>query len=80
MFHSAWKMVASLINLLPLPHSTTTTVHHGMPDCTRDVWAGLEGHGVQNEVTKINGFSLILEDVLESRAFPRKVVRILISG
>lgn len=80
MFHLAWKMVASLINLLPRLHFTTTTVHQEMPDCIKDGWVGSEEHGVPDEVTKINGFSLILEDVLVSPAFPHRVVRILISG
>ena len=80
MFHLAWKMAASQINLLPLLRFTTTTVHQEMPDCISDVWAGLEGHGVLREVTGNSGFSSILEDVLVSRVFPRKVVRTLISG
>ena len=80
MFHLAWKMVASLINLLPRPHFITTTVPREMPDCIRDGWVSMEGRGVQNEAPEINGFSLILEDELMSRASARKVVKTLISG
>lgn len=80
MFHLAWKMAVSLINSLPHPHFTTTTVRQEMPDCTRGVWEGLEGHGVLNEVTNVNGFSLTLEDELELHVFPHKVVKTLISG
>ena len=80
MFHSAWKMVVFLISLSPLPPSTTTTVHQEMPGFTKDVLASLEEHGVLGEVTKINGFSSILEDVLGLRVFARKVDRTLING
>ena len=80
MFHLVWKTVDSLTNLLLHPHFTTTTVHQEMPDCTRDGLAGLEGHGVPDEVTEISGFSLILEEELVSRASAHKVVRTLISG
>ena len=80
MFHLAWKMAASLTNWLPRLHFTTTTVHQEMLDCTRDGLADLEGHGAPDEVTETNGFGLILEDELVSRASAHKVVRTLISG
>ena len=80
MFHLAWKMAASLTNWSPRLHFTTTTAHQEMLDCIRDELASLEVHGAPDEVTETNGFSLILEDELVSRASAHKVVRTLISG
>ena len=80
MFHSAWKMAVSQISLSPLPPFTTITVHQEMPGFTKDVLEGLEELGVPGEVTKISGFSSILEDVLGLRVFARKVDRTLING
>lgn len=73
-------MVVSLVNLLQRPHFITSTVHREMPDCIRDGWVGMEGRGAPDEVTEINGSSLILEDALVSRASVHKVVRTLING
>ena len=80
MFLLEWKIVVCLTNSSLLPHITTSMVHQETPGFTSDVLAGLEGHGMLNEMTNASGSRLTLEGLLVCHELPLKVDRMLTSG